>query len=72
MIIIKENLINRKIELEKLRRATEQRLSKLKYKGTPKCHIRIDSKKDQIYMKVDGDNKEISWCQQKDVCKTNS
>lgn len=69
MIIVKEKLINRKIELEKLRRAAEQRLSKLKYKGTPKCHIRIDSKKDQIYMKVDGDKKKYLGVSKKNYAK---
>ena len=39
-----------KDELNKYRNDVVKRLGRLKYKGTPKCHIRMSVKKNQIYL----------------------
>lgn len=50
MGIYPQLLQNRKIELEQYREEALKRLDKLNYKGEPKCHIRISSKRNQIYL----------------------
>ncbi len=49
------SLLNmRKQELIKYRQTSVKRLEKLRYKGIPKLHIRIDSTKNQIYIREKG------------------
>lgn len=50
MDIFLDLLNQRKNELSQYRNEAVKRLEKLKYKGTPKCHIRISSKKNQMYL----------------------
>ena len=49
------SLLNmRKQELTNYRQTSVKRLEKLRYKGVPKLHIRIDSTKNQIYIREKG------------------
>lgn len=57
---IKYLLEMRKDELYQYRQIVIERLGKLKYKGKPVCHIRISSRKKQVYLvQPEGDKKEI-------------
>lgn len=57
---IKYLLEMRKDELYQYRQIVIERLGKLKYKGKPVCHLRISSRKKQVYLvQPEGDKKEI-------------
>ena len=56
-----EMLEIRKNELIRYRQDVVKRLGKLKYKGTPKCHIRISIKKNQIYLVQKGTKKKEKY-----------
>ena len=50
----KQLLIERQKELLSYKKAIENRLSRLKYKGNPQYRVRISSRKNQIYVKQSG------------------
>ena len=52
-----ELLTKRKEQLETYRNEAVKRLKKLNYKGEPKFHVRIDTKKDQIFV-VNSENRK--------------
>lgn len=52
-----ELLMKRKEQLETYRNEAVKRLKKLNYKGEPKFHVRIDTKKDQIFV-VNSENRK--------------
>lgn len=57
----------RRYELKKMRADANKRLGKLKYKGIPKFHIKIDSTKDQIYLRTNSDRTKGKYIQTKNL-----
>ena len=57
----------RRDELKKMRAEANMRLGKLKYKGIPKYHIKIDSTKDQIYLRTISDRTKGKYIQTKNL-----
>ena len=52
---IKNDLIQRREELLNLKKLAEKQIGKLKYKGDPVYHIKIDSDSQQIYLRTKSD-----------------
>lgn len=67
MILITTQLIARKTELLSLKIDAEKRLSKLKYKGDPAYHIKIDAKSNQIYVRQQNDQSKGKYLSVKKI-----
>lgn len=62
-----KHLKYRRDELKNMHSDCVKRLSKLKYKGNPKYHIKIDSTKEQIYLRTNRDRTKGKYIQTKNL-----
>lgn len=61
-------LLKRKELLNQFRQDAIKRLSKLKYKGTPECHVRINIKRNQSYIVYKGEKKRETYVSSNNLC----